>query len=39
MPTCLMPATDLTVYVVGIARAARVLPEIPYDPAGAKLRA
>ena len=30
---------DLTVYVVGIARAARVLPEIPYDPAGAKLRA
>jgi len=30
---------DLTVYVVGLARAARVLPEIPYDPAGAKLRA
>ena len=30
---------DLTVYVVGIARAARVLPEVPYDPAGAKLRA
>jgi dimethylglycine dehydrogenase len=30
---------DLTVYVVGIARAARVLAEIPYDPAGAKLRA
>jgi dimethylglycine dehydrogenase len=29
---------DLTVYVVGIARGARVLPEIPYDPAGAKLR-
>jgi dimethylglycine dehydrogenase len=30
---------DLTVYVVGIERTARVLPEIPYDPAGAKLRA
>jgi dimethylglycine dehydrogenase len=30
---------DLTVYVVGIARTARALPEIPYDPAGAKLRA
>ena len=30
---------DLSVYVVGIARDARVLPEIPYDPAGAKLRA
>ena len=30
---------DLTVYVVGLPRAARVLPEIPYDPAGAKLRA
>jgi dimethylglycine dehydrogenase len=30
---------DLEVYVVGIARAAHVLPEIPYDPAGAKLRA
>jgi hypothetical protein len=25
--------------VVGIARGARVLPEVPYDPAGAKLRA
>ena len=30
---------DLTVYVVGIARVARTLPEVPYDPAGAKLRA
>jgi dimethylglycine dehydrogenase len=30
---------DLSVYVVGIERTARVLPEIPYDPAGAKLRA
>ena len=30
---------DLTVYVVGIARVARALPEVPYDPAGAKLRA
>jgi len=30
---------DLTVYIVGIARGARVLSEIPYDPAGARLRA
>ncbi|MFL5791482.1 MAG: FAD-dependent oxidoreductase [Actinomycetota bacterium] len=30
---------DLTVYVVGVGHRARVLPEIPYDPAGAKLRA
>ena len=29
---------DLAIYVVGLPRAARVLPEIPYDPAGAKLR-
>jgi dimethylglycine dehydrogenase len=30
---------ELSVYVVGEPRAARILPEIPYDPAGAKLRA
>ena len=29
---------ELTVYVIGEPRTARVLPEIPYDPAGAKLR-
>jgi dimethylglycine dehydrogenase len=32
-------AEELTVYVVGQPRRATVLPEIPYDPAGAKLRA
>ncbi len=30
---------DLTVYVVGDPRAAEILPAIPYDPTGAKLRA
>jgi dimethylglycine dehydrogenase len=30
---------DLTVYVVGEPRNAEILPEIPYDPTGAKLRA
>jgi dimethylglycine dehydrogenase len=30
---------DLTVYVVGQPRRATILSEIPYDPAGAKLRA
>jgi dimethylglycine dehydrogenase len=30
---------ELTVFVVGQPRAARILPEIPYDPTGAKLRA
>jgi dimethylglycine dehydrogenase len=30
---------DLTVYVVGDPRGAEILPAIPYDPAGAKLRA
>ena len=29
---------DLTVFVVGEPRAARILPELPYDPKGAKLR-
>ena len=29
---------ELTVFVVGEPRAARILPEIPYDPKGAKLR-
>ena len=33
------PDSDLTIYVVGRPRAATILPEIPYDPAGAKLRA
>jgi dimethylglycine dehydrogenase len=30
--------SELTVYVVGEARPAKILPEPPYDPAGAKLR-
>jgi dimethylglycine dehydrogenase len=30
---------ELTVFVVGEPRGARILPELPYDPAGAKLRA
>jgi dimethylglycine dehydrogenase len=30
---------DLTVYVVGEPRAAEIVPEIPYDPTGARLRA
>jgi glycine cleavage system aminomethyltransferase T len=29
---------EVTVYVVGDPRTARILPEIPYDPSGAKLR-
>ena len=29
---------DLTVFVVGDPRPARILPEIPYDPAGLRLR-
>ena len=29
---------DLTVFVVGEPRTARFLPEIPYDPKGARLR-
>ena len=29
---------ELTVYVIGEPRTARVLPEIPYDPKGARLR-
>jgi dimethylglycine dehydrogenase len=29
---------EVTVFVVGEARAARILPEIPYDPKGTKLR-
>jgi dimethylglycine dehydrogenase len=29
---------ELTVYVVGDARTVRTLPEMPYDPAGTKLR-
>ena len=28
----------LTVFVVGEARPARILPEIPYDPQGLRLR-
>ncbi len=31
-------ARELTVFVVGDARAARILPEIPYDPPGDRLR-
>ena len=31
-------APELTVFVVGEPRTARILPEIPYDPKGAKLR-
>jgi dimethylglycine dehydrogenase len=30
---------DVTVYVIGEPRGARILPEIPYDPKGARLRA
>lgn len=30
--------TELTVYIVGAARSARVLPSSPYDPTGARLR-
>jgi dimethylglycine dehydrogenase len=30
---------ELTIYVVGQPRHARIMPEIPYDPAGARLRA
>ena len=29
---------ELTVFVVGEPRTARILPDIPYDPKGAKLR-
>jgi dimethylglycine dehydrogenase len=29
---------ELQVFVVGEPRAARILPEIPYDPKGARLR-
>ena len=29
---------ELTVFVVGEPRTARILPEIPYDPKGARLR-
>jgi dimethylglycine dehydrogenase len=31
-------APELTVYVVGRPRTARILPELPYDPAGTRLR-
>jgi len=31
-------APELTVFVVGEPRAARILPELPYDPSGSKLR-
>jgi len=31
-------ALELTVYVIGEPRSARILREIPYDRAGAKLR-
>ena len=31
-------AGELTVYVVGDPRTARILPEIPYDPKGLRLR-
>jgi len=30
--------TELTVFVVGEPRRARILPEPPYDPKGARLR-
>jgi dimethylglycine dehydrogenase len=29
---------DLTVYVIGEPKAARILPEPPYDPSGSRLR-
>jgi glycine cleavage system aminomethyltransferase T len=29
---------EVTVFVVGDPRTARILPEIPYDPTGARLR-
>jgi dimethylglycine dehydrogenase len=32
------PPEELTVFVVGEPRSARVLPEIPYDPTGSRLR-
>jgi dimethylglycine dehydrogenase len=32
------PGPELTVFVVGDPRTARVLPEIPYDPKGVRLR-
>jgi dimethylglycine dehydrogenase len=32
-------APELTVFIVGEPRTARLLPEVPYDPKGAKLRA
>jgi dimethylglycine dehydrogenase len=31
-------APELTVYVVGEPRTSRILPEVPYDPKGTKLR-
>ena len=31
-------APEVTVFVVGEPRSARILPEIPYDPSGARLR-
>jgi dimethylglycine dehydrogenase len=31
-------APELMVFVVGEARTARILPEIPYDPKGTRLR-
>jgi len=31
-------APEMTVFVVGEPRSARILPEIPYDPTGARLR-
>jgi hypothetical protein len=30
---------DLTVYIVGQPRRATILPQVPYDPVGARLRA
>jgi dimethylglycine dehydrogenase len=31
-------APELTVYVIGEPRTARILPEVPYDPEGLRLR-
>jgi len=31
-------APELTVYVVGQPRTARILSELPYDPAGTRMR-
>ena len=37
-PDLAEPGTDLSVHVVGVARAAKVIPPSPYDPSGAAMR-